>query len=139
MNPVFNTYHPDGFSTVNGYLFVSNPQELIDFLKEAFYAEEKSRSIRPDNGDIGNCILKIGESCFMISQASGPFEGMRGAFYFYVNDVDAIYQRAIDNGAKSVFEAADMDYGDRQAGIEDVSGNYWWISRRLEEGDYKSS
>lgn len=137
MNPAFNTYHPDGFSTVNGYLFVSNPQELIDFLKQAFFAEEKSRTLRPDNGEIANCILKIGESCIMISQAGGQFEGMRGSFYFYVDDVDFFYDRALSCGAKSVFEGADMDYGDRQAGIEDVSGNYWWISKRLVKGDYE--
>ena len=137
MNPLFNTYHPEGFSTVNGYLFVSNPQELIDFLKSAFYAEEKSRTVIPDSEEIANCILKIGESCIMISQARGPFEGMRGSFYFFVDDVDTAYKNAMDNGAKSVFEAADMEYGDRQAGIEDVSGNYWWISKRLVKGDYK--
>lgn len=136
MNPVFETYTPDGFGTVNAYLFVSNPQELIDFLKKAFYAEEVNRSVRPDNGDIGNCILKIGDACFMISQARGQFEGMRTALYLYTSDVDLLFQQAVDNGAKTVFPPSDQDYGDRQAGIEDPSGNYWWISERLEAKGY---
>jgi PhnB protein len=70
---IFNTYRPDGFSTVNAYLFVDNPQTLIDFLKNAFYAQEINRSINPTNGDIANCILRIGDSCFMIVKLEGNF------------------------------------------------------------------
>jgi len=136
MNPIFDTYLPEGFSTVNGYLFVENPEELITFLKNAFYAEEINRSIRADNGDIGNVILKIGHSCFMISQARGSFLGMRTAFYLYVKDVDAIHQRAVEYGASVVFEAADMDFGDRQSGVMDPSGNYWWLSHRFDQKGY---
>lgn len=135
MNNIFNTYRPEGFGTVNGYLFVENPVELIDFLTKVFYAEEINRSMTPD-GDIGNLILKIGTSCIMISQARGQFLGMRTAFYLFVDDVDEVHQRAIDNGAQLVFEAADMDYGERQSGIVDPSGNYWWISKRLVHKGY---
>lgn len=137
MKPPFNTYKPDGFHTVNAYLFVSEPQKLIDFLQKAFYAEEQNRSIDEETGDIGNVVLKIGDSCFMISQARGEFENMRTAFYLYVKDVDTIYQNALKYGATSVFEPADMDYEDRQGGITDPAGNYWWISKRLVEKGYK--
>ncbi len=137
MNNLFNTYRPDGFSTVNSYLFVSNPRGLIDFLKRAFEAQEVSLTLRPDNGLIANCILKIGDSCIMISQANGAFVDMRSALYLYTNDVDTLYEHAVALGAKSVFPPANQEYGDRQAGIEDPCGNYWWISQRLEEKGYK--
>tara|TARA_R110002073_G_scaffold139232_2_gene289245 strand:+ start:22093 stop:22506 length:414 start_codon:yes stop_codon:yes gene_type:complete len=136
MNKIFDTYRPDGFGTVNGYLFVENPIELIQFLETAFYAKEINRSINPKSGEISNVILKIGSSCFMISQAQGKFLNMRTAFYLYVDDVDEIHKRAVKNGAKVEFEPADMDYMDRQSGIIDPSGNYWWISKRLEKNDY---
>ena len=132
----YNTYHPPGFQTVNSYLFVENPQELIQFLVDTFDAEEKSRTMNPNNGDIANVILQIGTSCFMISQARGEFLNMRTSFYLYTEDVDALHQRAIQNGAKLVFSPEDMDYGDRQSGIVDPSGNYWWISKRLEKTSY---
>ena len=136
MNKIFETYKPEGFGTVTGYLFVENPEELIEFLKNAFYAEELNRSINPKNGDITNVILKIGSSCFMISQAKGQFLNMRAAFYLYVDNVDEIHKRAIENGAKQEFEPADMEYQDRQSGIIDPSGNYWWISKRLVQKEY---
>jgi uncharacterized glyoxalase superfamily protein PhnB len=33
-------------------------------------------------------------------------------------------------------EPADMPYDERQAGVCDPFGNYWWISRRLVAGPY---
>ncbi|MEM9918546.1 MAG: VOC family protein [Bacteroidota bacterium] len=135
MHTAFETFRPKGFTSVNTYLFTENPQELIDFLKAVFFAEEHSRVI--GDGDlIRNCILQIGDTCIMIAQASGPFLGMRTALYLYVKDVDATYQRALEKGASTVFAAADMEFGDRQAGIQDVAGNYWWISTRLVKGSY---
>ncbi|HPR58953.1 MAG TPA: VOC family protein [Bacteroidales bacterium] len=136
MNKIFETYRPNGFGTVNGYLFVNNPVELIDFLKKAFFAEEINRSLNPENGEIGNVILKIGDSCFMISQAREQFLNMRTAFYLFVDDVEEIHQRAVVYGAKVEFEPTDMPYEDRQSGIIDPSGNYWWISKRLVNKGY---
>lgn len=137
MNKIFDTYRPEGFGTVNGYLFVENPNELIDFLKKAFHAEEINYSTNPKNGDIANVILKIGTSCFMISQARGQFLNMRTSFYLYVDNVDEMHERAVENGAKVEFEPTDMDYQDRQSGIIDPSGNYSWISKRLVKKGYQ--
>ena len=136
MKKIFETYRPAGFGTVNGYLFADRPEELINFLKNAFYAEEINRTTNPKTGDLSNIILKIGSSCFMISQARGKFSNMRTAFYLYVDNVDEVHKRAIRYGAEVEFEPADMDYQDRQSGVIDPSGNYWWISKRLVNKDY---
>ena len=137
MENVYDTYRPEGFGTVNAYLFVSEPETLLDFLKNAFYAEESNRTLTPD-GDIANVILQIGDTRLMVSQARGQFLNMRSAFYLFVNDVDAMHTRALENGASEEFAPADMPYGDRQSGVVDPSGNYWWISQRLQEEDYTS-
>jgi uncharacterized glyoxalase superfamily protein PhnB len=88
---------------VTAYLFVENPQELTDLLKKAFFAEEINRSINPTNNDITNCLLQIGDSCFMISQAREQFLKMRTALYLFVDNVDEMHKRALENGAKSEF------------------------------------
>lgn len=88
------------------------------------------------NGEIGNVILQIGDSSFMISQARGEFTGMKTALYLYVRDVELIHKRAVEFGAKVSFEPEDMPYGDRQSGIIDPCGNYWWISKRQEKKGY---
>lgn len=136
MHSEFKTYLPEGFETVNTYLFTKHPETLISFLKSAFHAEEVNRSLNPQNGDISNCILKIGTNSIMISQERGKFTNMRTAFYLFVEDVDKVHRRAIEFGAKEEFEPADMPYEDRQSGIVDPSGNYWWISKRLVKKGY---
>lgn len=135
MDTLFQTYKPEGFHTVTPYLFVAEPQKLIDFLQAAFHAQELNRSLMPD-GTIANVILQIGDSCFMISQARAQFANMKTALYLYVNDVDAAHQQAVGQGAIVAFEPANMPYGDRQSGIIDPCGNYWWISKRLQEKGY---
>lgn len=135
MDTLFQTYKPEGFHTVTPYLFVEEAQKLIDFLIAAFGAQETNRSLMP-GGAIANVILKIGDTCFMISQARGQFVGMKTSLYLYVNDVDAIHRKAVTQGAMVEFEPADMPYGDRQSGIIDPCGNYWWISKRLQENGY---
>ncbi len=137
MEKIFETYKPDGFHTVTSYLFVENPEELIAFLKNAFFANEISRTIIPTSNYLANCILQIGDTCFMISQARGQFLNMRTSLYLYVNNVDEVHKRALECGAIVEFEPADMPYGDRQSGVIDPSGNYWWISKRLEQIGYE--
>lgn len=135
MRELFKTYRPVGFSTVNPYLMTKNPQQLIDWLVEVFEAEEHNRTLSPE-GIIKNAILKIGDSCIMIAKASEMFEGMSTCLYLFVNDVDHVYEKAINSGGIEIFPPEDMDYGDRQGGIQDPAGNYWWISKRLSEAAY---
>ena len=133
---IYQTFLPDGFSTVNSYIFSEDPKGLIEFYKKAFYAEELSRTVHPEKGDILNCIIKIGYSAFMISQARGEFLGMRSSFYLFTENVDELHKNALKNGGKLVLDPMDMDYDDRQSGIIDPSGNYWWISKRLVQKNY---
>lgn len=135
MENTFETYKPEGFHTVTPYLFVKEPEHLADFLKQAFYGREVNRSLMPD-GTIANIMLRIGDTCFMLSQARAQFAGMKTALYLYVDDVDAMHKRAVEYGAKVEFEPEDMPYRDRQSGIIDPSGNYWWISKRLVNENY---
>ena len=137
MNPVFNTFIPNGFNTVNSYLMVENPQKLIEFLKDAFFAKEINKTLIPETDQIANCILKIGQCCIMVSQAKGDYFNMRTSLYLYVDDVDLMHQRALDHGALEEFAPFDMDYQDRQSGVIDPSGNYWWISKRLVAKSYE--
>jgi uncharacterized glyoxalase superfamily protein PhnB len=51
--------------------------------------------------------------------------------HLYMEDVDAVYQRAIQAGAKSIREPADQPQGDRMGGVEDAFGNQWWIATHI--------
>ena len=123
---------PDGYHTITPYLTVQGVPKLIDFLNQAFAAQEIERVPGPD-GTIGHAEVRIGDSVVMMGEARGEWQPMPGAIYLYVNDADAVYQRALQAGAVSMMEPADQFYGDRSAGVKDPSGNLWWIATHKED------
>jgi uncharacterized glyoxalase superfamily protein PhnB len=123
---------PDGYHTITPYLTVQGAPKLLDFLKQAFAAQEIERMTRPD-GTIGHAEVRIGDSVVMMSEACNEWKPMPSAMYLYVNDVDAVYQRALQAGAISTMEPMDQFYGDRSAGVKDPSGNQWWIAAHKED------
>jgi PhnB protein len=123
---------PDGYHSVTPYLMVQGVAALIDFLKQAFGADEIFRMPRPD-GAIMHAEVKIGDSMIMMGEAMGEHQPMPGSIYLYVNDADAVYQRALQAGATTMMEPGDQFWGDRQAGIKDPVGNFWWIATHKED------
>jgi PhnB protein len=123
---------PDGYHSVTPYLMVQGVAALIDFLKQAFGADEIFRMPRPD-GAIMHAEVKIGDSMIMMGEAMGEHQPMPGSIYLYVNDADAVYQRALQAGATTMMEPGDQFWGDRQAGIKDPVGNFWWIATHQED------
>lgn len=125
-------YIPEGFHTATPYLVVPGVARLIDFLKQAFGAEERERMAHPD-GRIMHAEVKIGNSIIMMGEPTGEMQPIPAMIYLYVPDIDATYRKALQAGAKTVMEPADQFYGDRSAGIEDPCGNKWWIATHKEE------
>jgi PhnB protein len=123
---------PDGFHSVTPFLTVPGVAQLLDFLKQAFEAQELHRMPRPD-GTIMHAEVRIGDSLVMMGEPMGSSQPMFGSLYLYVHDVDAVYQRALQAGATSTSEPADQFYGDRSAGIKDPVGNQWWIATHKED------
>lgn len=123
---------PDGYHTITPYLVIQGAPRLIDFLKQAFEAQETERITQPD-GTIGHAEVRIGDSVVMMAEARGEWKPMPSAIYLYVNDTDAVYQRALQAGAISTMAPANQFYGDRSAGVQDPSGNQWWIATHQED------
>ena len=71
--------------------------ELIDFIKEAFGAEGKIYGIGSQGGFHSE--FKIGDSTIMIG-GGGAWKGTSKptALHYYVDDVDAVYQRSLEAG-----------------------------------------
>ncbi len=123
---------PEGYHTVTPALVVEGANKLIDFMKQVFDAKEVVRMDMPD-GTVGHVELMIGDSRVMIGEASAEWKAMPGRIYLYVNDVDAVYNRALQAGATSIKEPADQFYGDRTGVVQDPCGNVWTISTHKED------
>jgi PhnB protein len=123
---------PEGYHSVTPYLVVEGAAALIDFLKQAFDATEVERMSRPD-GTIHHAEVRIGDSIIMMAEANAAWKPMPSMLYVYVEDTDATYQRALKAGATSVQEPVKQFYGDRNAGVKDRSGNFWYIGTHVED------
>ena len=125
---------PEGYHTVTPYLVADGADKLIDFMKQAFDAQERFRMDGP-GGKVGHAEMQVGDSVVMLGDASMTEEGkpVTGMIHLYVEDVDKTYQKALEAGAKSVRELQDMFYGDRSGGVQDPFGNFWWIATHIED------
>jgi uncharacterized glyoxalase superfamily protein PhnB len=122
---------PEGFHSINPYVIVNGAAKFIDFLKNAFGAEEQTRMDGP-GGTVGHATVKIGDSLLMLSDASPQFPPTSTYFYLYVDDADAAFKRGVAAGATATMEPADQFYGDRRGDFTDDFGNRWSVATQRE-------
>ena len=120
----------EGFRTVTPYLVVQEPGRLLDFVKQAFGAEETLRTTGPAGGM--HAEVRIGDSMVMLGGGAG-FPPMPAMLLLYVNDVDNVYQLALQAGATSLEAPANQAYGDRRAGVKDPFGNHWYMATHIKD------
>jgi uncharacterized glyoxalase superfamily protein PhnB len=121
---------PKGYWTVNAGARVRGAARLIEFLRDAFQADVASSTDGPD-GTIMHADVTIGDSTYEVSDARGDYGQMRSAVHLWVEDVDAVYARAVAAGATTVRPPADAPYGERGAAILDPMGNHWFLAKPL--------
>jgi len=122
---------PDGYHSVTPSLVVNGASKLIDFMKQAFGAEEAFRMPAP-TGEIMHAEVRIGDSVVMLNDAMRQ-PPITSSLFLYVPDVDATYRRALGAGATSLVEPANMFWGDRMAQVKDQFGNQWAIATHVED------
>jgi PhnB protein len=120
---------PRGFRMVTPYLVAADGLAQLEFVKQAFGAEETERVVMPTGV---HAEARFGDSVLMMGGgvAGKKFPGtlQPQALHVYVEDSDAVYQKALAAGAVSIDEPRDQDYGERSATIQDPAGNFWYIA-----------
>jgi len=129
---------PDGYHSLTPYLVAVNAASAIEFYKKAFGATERMRLAGPD-GKIMHAELEIGDSVIMLggesAGGSGPAStgGALVSMYFYTEDVDAVFSRAIALGATVKKPVEDQFYGDRSGILTDPFGHVWSVATHVED------
>jgi uncharacterized glyoxalase superfamily protein PhnB len=114
-------YQPEGWPTVIPRIFTKDVGGVVNFLKSVFNADGEFRNGAPTE-------LRIGDSMVMVSDSGGARELVPTFLYVYVEKADEIYLRAIEAGALTIEQPANMAYGDRRATVRDPWGNIWQIA-----------
>lgn len=137
---------PEGYHSLIPYLSMKDAAKALEFYKNAFGAREIGRITMPGNL-IGHAELQIGDSRFMIAEEmpewgnKGPqtLGGTAVGICLYVEDVDAVFKKAISEGAKvdKDMEPKDQFYGDRSGSLIDPFGHRWIIATHIEDVSYE--
>ncbi len=122
----------EGFRAVTPYILVGGAAKFIDFMKDAFGAEEKGRVPMP-NGKIMHAEVKLGDSMIELSDGNEQYGPSPVTIHLTVPDPEAAYRNALRAGAMSLFEPRDQFWGEHEGGVRDPFGNEWYITPSAEK------
>ncbi len=126
--------------TITPHLVVRDAAKAAGWYVEALGAEELSRVPLP--GDrVLSIELRFGDSTLMLADefpdmgvlSPQSLGGTYGALHLLTNDVDALWQRAIDAGAEVFHPLEDAFWGERFGQIIDPFGHRWGLAQHLRD------
>ncbi len=131
---------PEGCNGVIPHLVVRGGARAIEFYKQAFGAEEVCRMPGPDGEALMHAELKVGGGFIFLadefpgmSRSPNSLGGSSVTLHLCVEDVDAVYARALAAGAESRMPPADMFWGDRYCKVTDPFGHEWGLATHIED------
>jgi PhnB protein len=133
---------PDNYRRVTPALVVDGGVKALEFYTAVFGAKERIRFPGPD-GTIAHAEIEIGDSVVMVEDASqyqgtqapppGGVERTPTSLFVYVEDADAVIDKAMERGATLKRPAQHQFYGDRDASIVDPFGHTWTVATHVED------
>jgi PhnB protein len=137
---------PRGYHTQTPYINIKGAVEAIEFYKKAFGAKEVGRITMPD-GSIAHAEIEIGDSKIMLAEENAQWGnsspqtlgGSPVCLCLYVEDVDAVFAKALQEGATVTGEMVvkDQFYGDRAGSLTDPFGHKWSIMTHIEDVSFE--
>jgi uncharacterized glyoxalase superfamily protein PhnB len=140
MTPVSKSNLED-FHTITPHLVVRGVAQAVEFYQKAFGAQELYRNRAPDGKSIMHSELLLGDSRFFLHDEfpeHGELSplGLNGTpimLHLYVEDVDALYQQAVNAGAEVLMPLENCFWGDRYGILKDPFGHKWSVATRIED------
>jgi len=135
---------PAAYGAVTPQLVVSPCTDALEFYEKAFGAKVTMKMPGP-NGALMHAEMKIGGAVIMLADELPPMAGQgprktpknagatTGGVMLYVKDVDAVFARAVDAGAKGTMPPQDTFWGDRFGQVEDPFGHAWSMATHIRD------
>lgn len=131
---------PPGYQTVTPAIIVRGASDAIDFYRRAFGAEEIHRMAGPE-GSVMHAEIRIGTSIVMLGDENPQWgmlsplstNGVSSSLHLYVDDADAVFERALREGAKVRMPMEDAFWGDRYGKVIDPFGHEWGIATHVKD------
>jgi PhnB protein len=131
---------PDGIHTITPHIVVRDAARAAEWYKEALGAEERGRVPVP-GGKFMQIALWFGDSAVMLAdefpdagvlspQAIG---GTPVVLHYSTENVEALWKRAVEAGARVVQPLQDQFWGDRYGQILDPFGYRWGLAQHVRD------
>jgi uncharacterized glyoxalase superfamily protein PhnB len=133
---------PEGHHTLTPHIVVKGAAQAIEFYKKAFGAIEISRAPMGDGKTLMHADIKIGDSHLFLVDDMPDMGGCHAptqpgatscTLHLYVEDADAVFNRAVAAGATVTMPLADMFWGDRFGKLIDPFGHEWSVGTHKED------
>lgn len=117
------------------HIAYQNLPAAIAWLTEAFGFRERYRYGHP----VAGAQMTIGQACIMVRQAEPDQKSPAQLGYgtqslsIFVEDVDALFEKAMAAGAKVREAPHETAYGEYQCAFEDLDGHHWLFSRHARD------
>ena len=130
---------PEGYQTITPYLCVEDARKAMAFYAAAFGAVERV-CVKDMEGRVRHAEMQLGSSRLFLTDVPisldmrmpGPDCTSPVWLYLFVEDPDAVFQRAVSAGAEVVTPVGDQVWGDRYGAVTDPFGYRWGIAKRNE-------
>lgn len=125
---------------ITPYLVVKNATQAMDFYARAFGAVETVKMDGP-GGTVMHAEMRIGDSPLMLAdevparghKSPASLGGSPVGLMLYVDDSEAVFERAVKEGATVQAPVQTHFYGDRSGTVTDPFGHKWTISTHVED------
>jgi PhnB protein len=126
--------------TITPHLVVRGAARAAAWYVEALGAEERSR-IEVPGGKLMQVELRFGDATVMLADefeelgVLSPLSigGTATVLHLSTDDVDALWQRAVDAGAEVRQPLSDAFWGERYGQITDPFGHRWGLAQRVRD------
>jgi PhnB protein len=137
------SYQPAGYHSVTTYLTVDDFAAARAFYENVLGARLTYEPIIMDDGRVGHAEMTFGDTVMMMSEpfpeigvvSATSLGGTPFMLTFYVEDADAVWQRAVDAGATPLRPVELQFYGARSGQFLDPFGLRWSVSTQVEGPD----
>lgn len=113
--------------SVTPHLIINGASKALAWYSKTFGAKELARNLAPD-GKIMHASMQIGDSVLMLADAfMGPIPSRIVGVTLHIQraDINALWDKALANGATVEMPLADQFWGDRYGQLRDPFGHCW--------------
>ena len=131
---------PEGMHTITPHIVVRDAARAAEWYADALGAEERKRIPVP-GGKLMSVELWFGDSVVMVADefpeigilSPQSLGGTATVLNLYVENVDALWERAVGAGAEVLHPLGDTFWGDRHGQITDPFGHRWGLAQHVRD------